>query len=115
MPEFVCKDCVNKLREESDRLQEILRDLKVQVANEQLDWFAPGAKQSVCSGTATRATKRYDLPLTEHPGYQQALADYTRANALSLCPKTYEERERPRFGLLPLRGNQDPLTSVCWP
>ena len=94
MPEFVCKDCVNKLRDESDRLQEILRDLKVQVTNEQLDWFAPGAKQSVCSGTATRAAKRYDLPLTEHPGYQQALADYTRANERYLYAPRLTKKER---------------------
>ena len=94
MPELVCKDCVNRLRDESDRLQEILRDLKVQVTNEQLDWFAPGAKQAVCSGTATRAADRYELPLKDHAGYQQALADYTRANERYLYAPRLTKKER---------------------
>ena len=94
MPELVCKNCVNRLREESERLEEIMKDLKVQVTNQQLDWFVPGAKQAVCSGTATRAANRHELPLKDHAGYQQALADYTRANERYLYAPRLTKKER---------------------
>ena len=80
MPELVCVDCLHRLRRESERLQEIMRDELVRVTNEQLDWFAPGAKQAVCSGTATRAAQRHGLPLTTNAEYKRALEDYNRAN-----------------------------------
>ena len=94
MPELVCKDCVIRFQHESDRLQRIMRDIKVQVTNQQLDWFVPGAKQAVCSGTATRAADRHELPLKDHPGYQQALADYTRANERYLYAPRLTKKER---------------------
>ena len=94
MPELVCKDCVHRLRDESERLEEIMKDLKIRMTNEQLDWFAPGAKKAVCSGTATRAAERYDLPLTKHAGYQRALDDYNRANERYLYAPRLTKKER---------------------
>ena len=94
MPQLVCFFCMQRLHEESERLEEIMKDLKIRTTNEQLDWFAPGAKQAVCSGTATRAAQRYDLPLTKHAGYQQALADYTRANERYLYAPRLTKKER---------------------
>ena len=80
MPELVCFHCMRQLYNESERLQEVMRDLLVRVTNEQLSWFAPGSKQAVCSGTATRAAQRHELLLTANAEYKRALDDYKRAN-----------------------------------
>ena len=94
MPELVCVDCMHRLYNESERLQEVMRDLKVRVTNEQLSWFAPGSKQAVCSGTATRAAQQHELPLTTNAEYKRALDDYNRANQRYLYAQRLTKKER---------------------
>ena len=93
MPELVCVDCMHRLYNESERLQEVMRDLKVRVTNEQLSWFAPGSKQAVCSGTATRAAQRHELPLHANAEYKRAEDDYKRANQRYLYAKKLTRKQ----------------------
>ena len=79
MPELVCVYCMHRLRDEAERLEQVMRDLKIRVTNEQLSWFSPSSKQVSSSGSASRAAQRHQLPLRANAEYNRALDDYNKA------------------------------------